>query len=263
MTHRSPFIVFADADLSWSRSLRHTLRRRDARVFTATNASDFLDLAARLQPDLAVVADDLDPGGSVKLLELLRGRSPATAVALLSARPEEERHPATRMVFVGPRPPEVAAVASEINGWLTRRLYDEPARPGTPRVLCVDDDPLFLKGLVRTLERRGYRTAAFTDAARALAAIPELTPDLAILDIMMPGLDGLQALDRIRERRGASLPVVLLSAKSSHEDLVDGYRRGAAYYLAKPCEPRALLNIVDYLAGDLDESERQLIEAQL
>ena len=87
--------------------------------------------------------------------------------------------------------------------------------------------------------------------------------DLLVLDVVMPGLSGLQTLEELRKQGHTELPVVLLTAQSKDEDILRGYKKGADCYITKPLQPTALLNIVDYLIGDLTPAERAKLEPLL
>jgi len=105
-------------------------------------------------------------------------------------------------------------------------------------VLVVDDEPIVRDVVVRYLERDGFETliAADGDAARIL--IEEREPALVVLDVMLPGLDGLSLCRWIRER--SSLPVILLTARGEEADRIVGLELGADDYVTKPFSPREL-----------------------
>jgi two-component system, OmpR family, response regulator len=119
--------------------------------------------------------------------------------------------------------------------------------PRTPadelsRVLVVDDDPHICALIVECLKREGYG-ATSVSSARAMDRTIDSEPiDLIILDIMMPGEDGLVACARVAEYGGP--PVILLSALGTEDDRVAGLVAGAGHYLSKPCSPRELLATV-------------------
>lgn len=136
---------------------------------------------------------------------------------------------------------------------------EPPSR--APLLLCVDDDPLFLRSLGRTLGRRGYRIVPCESADQALKSLRRARPDLAIVDVMMPGMDGLELMDTLTQRN--RVPVILLSALTTDEVCYEGHRRGAAFCLTKPCEPDRLLDAVDYLVGDLTEEDRRILKERL
>ena len=109
-------------------------------------------------------------------------------------------------------------------------------------ILIVDDEVNTLKLLGMALEREGYRIAAAQDANQALARIDAQVPDLLILDVMMPGVSGLELVQRLRARRDtATLPVILLSAKGEVADRVAGLQAGADEYLVKPIDTSELM----------------------
>jgi len=114
-----------------------------------------------------------------------------------------------------------------------------------PLVLVADDNADIL-GLVKAiLERSGYDVVAVSDGAQALASVDKCKPDLAVLDITMPEIDGLEVLRRLREdTKTSELPVVLLSAQAQEADVERGFATGASAYLRKPFSPRQLTQSV-------------------
>jgi two-component system OmpR family response regulator len=106
-------------------------------------------------------------------------------------------------------------------------------------ILVVDDDPELRKLITDFLSGHGYRVAAAQNAAEMRRVIDTQHPDLVILDVMMPGEDGLSAVRRLANEQGP--PVIMLSALGSDTDRIIGLEIGADDYLAKPCNPRELL----------------------
>ncbi|MFN8558022.1 MAG: response regulator transcription factor [Dehalococcoidia bacterium] len=107
------------------------------------------------------------------------------------------------------------------------------------RILAVDDDPLILR-LVRTnLDRAGYRVLTATDGEEALDVVAAELPDLVILDLMLPKLDGYEVCRRIREF--SLVPVVMPTARGEQVDKLRGFEMGADDYLTKPFAPPELL----------------------
>jgi DNA-binding response OmpR family regulator len=115
-------------------------------------------------------------------------------------------------------------------------------------VLIADDDEDIL-ALVKTIvERQGHEVMAARDGAEALALVVQRRPDLAVLDISMPELDGLEVLRRLRaESHTRDVPVVLLSARAQEADVVLGFGTGADAYVRKPFSPRELADHVAQL----------------
>lgn len=107
----------------------------------------------------------------------------------------------------------------------------------TPYILAVDDDPDVLGTLYRTLRREGYEVERAASGLEALRMLAERRPDLVILDIIMPGLDGLTVCRKIRaDSQYDSLSILFLTAKGRTEDVVAGLDAGGDDYLPKPFE---------------------------
>src|SRR5205807_5872802 len=107
------------------------------------------------------------------------------------------------------------------------------------RILVVDDDPLIVR-LVRThLDRTGYRVLTASDGEQALDLVAAEMPDLVVLDLMLPELDGYEVCRRIREF--SMVPVVMLTARGEQGDKLRGFEAGADDYLTKPFAPAELL----------------------
>jgi DNA-binding response OmpR family regulator len=109
-------------------------------------------------------------------------------------------------------------------------------------LLVVEDDPDIVELLRYNLEREGYRVLVATDGERGLGDAGRHQPDLVLLDLMLPGLDGLEVLKRMRGQEGTrGIPVLVLTAKSEETDVVLGLEMGADDYLTKPFSPRELV----------------------
>jgi DNA-binding response OmpR family regulator len=126
------------------------------------------------------------------------------------------------------------------------------------RVLIVEDDQTVAEVVARYLEREGFAVESVADGHEALARADAHLPDLVVLDIMLPGLDGLEVCRRLRSR--APIPVVMLTARGSEEDRVLGLDLGADDYVAKPFSPRELTARVKAVlrraGSSLDEVDR-------
>ena len=111
-----------------------------------------------------------------------------------------------------------------------------------PQVLVIDDDPLILTILEHKLRARGCRVASAADGASGLAQARASPPDLIVLDMMMPIMDGWQVLQDLRtDPRLAAVPVVMLTARRGDSDVVGALDLGAADYVAKPFSPDELV----------------------
>ena len=114
------------------------------------------------------------------------------------------------------------------------------------RVLVVDDDPVILELLRINFEIEGFEVLLATDGEEGLAKTRDETPDVVLCDIMMPRLDGIELVTRLRDDpRTAHLPVVLLSAKAQKVEVERGLAAGADDYVTKPFDPLELLDRVN------------------
>src|SRR5947199_8605533 len=122
-----------------------------------------------------------------------------------------------------------------------RVVQAQPVRSATmwgmkARVLVVDDDPALAEMLTIVLRGEGFDTAVVGDGTRALPAVRELRPDVVLLDLMLPGMNGIDVCRAIRSESG--VPIVMLTAKSDTVDIVLGLESGADDYVVKPFKPK-------------------------
>jgi DNA-binding response OmpR family regulator len=125
--------------------------------------------------------------------------------------------------------------------------------------MVVDDNPDLVDILRIMLESKAFNVRCAYSGKDLFAGLEEQMPDLIILDIMMPQMDGLEVLTRLKENPDtASIPVILLTVKTQHEDILTGYKKGADYYLTKPLTAPQLLTGINSLLsrGQGDSVER-------
>jgi len=119
------------------------------------------------------------------------------------------------------------------------------------RILVVDDDPPVVELVREVLTRAGFSVSTAADGPACLRKVTEETPDLIVLDINMPDMDGFTVLRKLRERPATKdLPVILLTVREGHGDVLQGWLAGANLYMSKPCSPTELVAAV-----------RQMLEA--
>jgi two-component system alkaline phosphatase synthesis response regulator PhoP len=109
------------------------------------------------------------------------------------------------------------------------------------KILVVDDETRIVKTLRAYLEREGYEVESALDGPSALQAARTSAPDLVILDVMLPGMDGMEVLRRLRQGQESGVYVVMLTAKSDEIDKIVGLTVGADDYVTKPFSPRELI----------------------
>lgn len=120
------------------------------------------------------------------------------------------------------------------------------------RVLAVDDDPIILRLLELNLELEGHEVSTAADGRSGLEAIRSQRPEVVLLDVMMPQLDGYQVCAAVRaddDPGVATTPIVILSARAQHADVQTGLGAGADAYVTKPFDPLELVDLVDRLGA--------------
>ncbi len=115
-----------------------------------------------------------------------------------------------------------------------------------PLVLIVDDSPTEQHVFCKILERHGYDTVVASDGEEAIAMAEQVRPEVIVMDVVMPGMNGFQATRQLsRNPATAKIPVVIVSAKSQETDRIWGLRQGASQYLVKPVEADELVAAVE------------------
>jgi two-component system response regulator RpaA len=114
-----------------------------------------------------------------------------------------------------------------------------------PSILIVDDEPMTRNLLRLMLERAGFEISEAEDGLKALLMVAEQSPDVLLLDVMMPNMDGLTVCEKLRaQAETAVLPIILLSARISPEAAQEGMEAGATRYLGKPISRQELINTI-------------------
>ena len=118
-------------------------------------------------------------------------------------------------------------------------------------IMVVDDNPDIITIVKTILEGRGFTVFSASSGPELLNILPTQKADLIILDIMMPEMDGLEVLTRLKGKTETStIPVILLTAKVQYEDVLGGYKLGADYYITKPFTSTQLVNGINLLLGE-------------
>lgn len=132
----------------------------------------------------------------------------------------------------------------------------------SPRILVVDDDSALAEMLTMVLEGEGYAVTHAIDGNEALEKFDEDTPDLILLDVMLPFLDGVQVCEQIRATSG--VPIIMLTARTDTDDIVRGLEAGADDYVVKPFNPQELMaRVRARLRGTTDGAHEVLRVADL
>ena len=132
--------------------------------------------------------------------------------------------------------------------------------PDSPRVLVCDDDEGIRLLLISLLEAEGFTVSCAEDGPSCIAAVEQDPPDVLVLDVMMPGMDGYQVMETLRAEHGDNVPnVVMLTAMATDEDVWRGWRAGVHYYMTKPFEPDELIRFTHFLAGSSAGDEEEAL----
>jgi two-component system alkaline phosphatase synthesis response regulator PhoP/two-component system response regulator VicR len=122
------------------------------------------------------------------------------------------------------------------------------------KILVVDDEPHIVRLVQVNLEKAGYAVSTASNGREALEAVANDQPDLMVLDVMMPEMDGLETLKRLKDNpQTHEIPVILLTAKAQDEDVFEGWKSGADLYLTKPFNPGELLLFVQRIFKSKNE----------
>ena len=122
------------------------------------------------------------------------------------------------------------------------------------RILVIEDNPGSLRFMGYTLEKKGYQVITASDGLEGLRKAQDEHPNLIILDIMLPGLDGYEVCHRLRQKpETAILPILIISAKAHQDDKDIAFRVGADDYLTKPVAPSAMVAKVEALLNDTSQ----------
>jgi DNA-binding response OmpR family regulator len=256
-----PSILLADDDTEVLDLLRERLSLKGFVVLTATNGIEACLQVARWRPR-AVIIDLFVPGlGGIGTLNRIRAVSPEVIVVLISDVPGAVDLVVAAGLNVAAAfskpvdPDEVAAALARVG--VTASVEAQPGagedRPRPLRVMIVDDEPRFREVLAEYLNGRGITAMAVPSGEKALEAAPEFGPHIVLLDLLMPGIGGMETLRRLR----ASHPSVRVVMVTAIEDLNTARKTlsaGAVDYLTKPF-PLDYLNSVLAVHAPLGDGE--------
>lgn len=123
------------------------------------------------------------------------------------------------------------------------------------KILAVDDEKHIVRLVQVNLERQGYEVITAYDGKEALQKVEEERPDLIVLDVMMPYMDGFEVLQNLRRNPSTrDIPVIMLTAKAQDADVFRGWQSGVDCYLTKPFNPMELVSFVQRIFKSLDDA---------
>ncbi|HUH00578.1 MAG TPA: response regulator [Kofleriaceae bacterium] len=222
-------------------------------VLVAGDADTALTLARSRHPNLLIVDLSGAPEESLALVEIFEHDPETRKTAVMVLGSESDREAALRAGADDFLPKPIEPDAFRETG---ARLIAEAGRARAPRILVVDDEPMIRTICRDVLENAGYHVMDAPDGTSAIAVAKRHKPDLMLVDVMMPDLDGFQTAERFRAEPATSLtPVIFLSARGETADKVRAFRIGAEDYVVKPFDAAEL---VARVAKALERHSREL-----
>ena len=228
-----PTLLIVDADAGMARRLAVEAAASGLRAEIAGDAAQVRELLDRRRPDVALVGRSLE--GATQALELLRqlgaARPPVPTLVWTDSDGLMDRVEVARLGGRGflPRTSPLPQILRAVTDLLDRQRASEPT------VLAVDDDPMVLEAVRALLGSQGMRVVALDDPAGFWEAVQQTTPDLVILDVDMPEVDGVELCRVLRnDRRWAQLPVLFLTARTDRATVQRVFAAGADDFVAKP-----------------------------
>ena len=130
------------------------------------------------------------------------------------------------------------------------------------RILVVDDERHIVRLVQVNLERAGYEVLTAYDGIEAMEKVKTESPDMVVLDVMMPRMDGFEVLKNLQaDPRYQNIPVIMLTAKAQDADIFAGWQSGVSSYLTKPFNPRELLTFVQRIFESMDHAGSDDLDA--
>jgi signal transduction histidine kinase/DNA-binding response OmpR family regulator len=242
---RSVKILAIDDDVDFLSYLTEALEGDGRRVITATTAEQGLSAARAERPDLVLLDVFLPDRNGFDVLQALKAdpdtcEIPTLLVTVVNEKAEGFRLGANDYLI---KPVQGVALLQAVETALARK------NPAESTILVVDDESDVTSYLAAVLTSRGYRIVTAGSGAEALTLAEKQRPDLIILDVMMPGMTGWEVLRRLRESALAEVPVIVLSARESPEDVAAGLRSGIRSYLGKTAGLDRLLSEIRSVLG--------------
>lgn len=264
-------VLLVDDEIELLESASRVLARRQLDVVTAPSGERALAILARKRIDL-VVLDEKMPGLSgTEVFELIGSLYPGMPVIMLTGHGSVQHafHMSKHgVVDYVAKPCDFNDLASKIHGALQKTPEDQsaPSAVGGPiKVLLIDDEVDFLDALSRVLRRRGVGVRTARSGQAGLEVLEHHPIDVVILDLKMPGMDGLEVLRRVK----ATFPpceVILLSGHPTSANTRAGLQLGAADYLVKPVDNDRLMELIGQAAEKrraAEEHRRQALVREI
>ncbi len=243
-------LLLVDDEREFLASAAKALQRRGLEVTTAADGKTALELAQEQEFDAAVVDMKMPGIDGVEVFRRIKRMRPRLPVMILTGHgsiPQAFEMSREGVFDYIPKPCEISELVKKINFAVKsseENAEGESASPSAPldidiKVLLVDDEEELLMSLTPVLERRRMEVIAASSGEEAMGILREKPVDVVVLDVKMPGIDGIETLKRIR-RRYENLEVILLTGHPNVGNALEGVKLGARDYLVKPPDVASL-----------------------
>ena len=247
-------ILIVDDDKQIASLLASRLRANHYEVVAAYDSAQAVAKALSEKPDLILLDMKMPGGGGLSVMDHLRNSADTalTPVIVITAYPSLEIRQMTKKMgavdFIS-KPFDAGEVLSRIQKALGEGQRVTRGRGHmAKKILVVDDEPHIVELVQSRLEKNGYRVIAAYDGQEALDKTYQEDPDLIILDIMLPKVDGYQIVKTLRaDEKYKTVPIVMLTGRTLAQDIKMGMDLGAVSYVQKPFKPDVLLGIIQGL----------------
>lgn len=275
-TFKNPIrMLLVDDEEEFLLATSQALGRRGFEVTAAPNGVTALDKVAAEPFDVVVLDVKMPDISGLEVFNQIRARLPHIPVILLTGHPSIDDAFTTSKQGIADylsKPVDLDELARKarhaVSEWAGKShsevdVADAEAIADRITVMIVDDETELLDSLQRIFARRKIRTITAESGAKALALLQQEPIDVMVLDVKMPGMDGLEVLRRVKDKHPA-VQVILLSGHPSVEAALEGVRLGASEYLKKPADIDELIAAIARLHRQrmefLDEQQRRLID---
>jgi len=229
-------VMIIDDDTGMRELLYSLLTRKGYEVTSAVGGEQALQLMAKSKPDLIILDFDMPGMHGITFLKRLRSFDTELPVIMLTAFGEEVLEHEAKKLGVNEflrKGVGVELFIDSINRFVDPKRFTQPANPLKGFIMVVDDDPDICKMLKKFLSKKDYDVACVENAEKALAKIKERKPNLILLDINLPGMDGLTALKKFKEM-DKNLGVIMISGNTEVDLAKEALKVGATDYIMKP-----------------------------
>jgi DNA-binding response OmpR family regulator len=242
-------ILIADDDPHIVALVSSRLKSNQYEVVVAYDAAQTMSQVRKEKPDLIILDMKMPAGGGNSVLDNLKMSISTfnTPVLVMTAYPSEAiRQKALEMGATDfiTKPFKSEEILTKVKKALGETGPEE-SRPITKKILVVDDNPNIVKLLEHRLKANEYEVVTAHDGEDALDKVRQAKPDLMILDVVIPKIDGYRVLSILRaDEQYKDIPVVMLSAHGQAKDVEKGMELGAVSYITKPFKPEMLLGVI-------------------